>query len=177
MIKIIKEVSKKDLAEWLYTIDESDKNLYLELNNPDKIGIFQINGNTAERLCAEVEPENFDELVAINGLARPGPMEASAPFYVKRKHGEKSPYPDAVNEILKDSYNTILYQEQAMGIFHKIGGFTLVEADEVRGLMKKLGKAEKNFSRATFKSSLSIGVPALTKTRRKILESSLISLL
>ena len=143
MIKIIKEVTKKDLENWIYTINESDKNLYIEANNPDKIGIFQINGSTAERLCDEVKPENFNELIAINAMARPGPMETCAPFYVERKESGESPYPKIVEEILNDSHYTFLYQEQIMKTFHEIAGFTLEEADVVRGLMKKLGKADK----------------------------------
>lgn len=144
MIKIIREVTKEDLENWIYTIDENDSALYEEANNPDKIGIFQLNGATAEKLCDEIKPENFDEVVAINAMARPGPLETCAPHFVKRKSGEASPYPDVVNKILEDTHYTFLYQEQIIETFHKVGGFTLEEADEVRGLMKKLSKAEKD---------------------------------
>jgi DNA polymerase III subunit alpha len=143
-IKILKEVTTKNLEDFIYTIDLKDPNLYKELANPYKIGLFQINGGTAEKLCNEVKPENFDELIAINAMARPGPMETAAPYFVERKHGSPSPYPQAVNDILKDTHSTFVYQEQIMEIFHKIGGFSLEEANEVRGLMKKLGKLEKN---------------------------------
>jgi len=143
-IKIIKEVSTKDLEDFIYHIDVRDPNLYKELANPNKIGLFQINGGTAEKLCNEIKPQNFDELTAINAIARPGPMEAAAPFYMIRKEETLSPYPKAVNEIIKDTHYTFIYQEQIMEIFHKIGGFTLEEANEVRDLMKKLGKLEKN---------------------------------
>ena len=143
MIKVLKEVTKKDLENWIYHIDEEDLNLYKEANNPNKIGIFQISGSTAERLCEEVKPENFDELMAINAMARPGPLETAAPFFVSRKEGQESSYPEAVNEILSDTRQVFIYQEQIMECFHKIGGFTLEEANDVRNLMKKLGKAEK----------------------------------
>jgi len=144
MIKVIKEVTTKDLEDFIYNIDIKDPNLYKELANPNKIGLFQINGGTAEKFCNEVKPDNFEELTAINAIARPGPMEAAAPFYVSRKKGETSPYPQAVNDLIKDTHYTFVYQEQIMEIFHKIGGFTLEEANEVRGLMKKLGKLDKN---------------------------------
>lgn len=143
-IKVLQEVSKKDLEDFIYHIDTKDPNLYKELANPNKIGLFQINGETAEKLCNEVKPENFDELIAINAMARPGPMETAAPFFVLRKQGSPSPYPQAVNELIKDTHYTFIYQEQIMEIFHKIGGFTLEEANEVRNLMKKLGKADKD---------------------------------
>jgi DNA polymerase-3 subunit alpha len=115
----------------------------LEANNPEKIGIFQINGSTAEKLCDQVKPENFNEIIAVNAMARPGPLETCAPFYVERKASGISPYPKEVNEIIEDSHYTFLFQEQIIETFHKIGGFTLDEADGVRGLMKKLSKAEK----------------------------------
>jgi hypothetical protein len=143
MIKIIQEVNKEDLKDFIYKIGLEDKNIYKEANNKDKIGIFQINGNTAERLCEEVQPENFDELVAVSAMARPGTLETAAPFYVDRKNGASSDYPDAVKEILKDTHETCIYQEQLMSISQKIGGFSLDEANELRGVMKKLAKADK----------------------------------
>jgi DNA polymerase III subunit alpha len=143
MIKIIRECTQEDLENWIYTIDDKDSNLYKEANNPNKIGIFQLNGNTAKRLCDEIKPENFNEVMAINAMARPGPLETCAPFYVERKESGISPYPKEVEEILEESHYTFLYQEQIIETFHKIGGFTLDEADLVRGIMKKLSKAEK----------------------------------
>lgn len=143
-MKILKEVSKEELREFLYRqLEVEDSNLYSEVQNDNSIGIFQFGGNTAKRLIEQIKPENFDELVAVNAFARPGSIE-NAPLYLERKNGAKSPYPDKMNEILKDTYNTLTFQEQIMSIFHNIGGFSLSEADQVRGLMKKLGKAEKN---------------------------------
>jgi DNA polymerase III subunit alpha len=144
MIKVIKEVSIKDLENWIYNVNIEDPNIYKELSNSNKIGIFQISGSSAEKLCNEVKPENFDEIIAVNALSRPGPMEAAAPFYVERKNGTPSPYPQVVNDLIKDTHNTFIYQEQIMEIFHKIGGFSLEDANEVRNLMKKLGKLEKD---------------------------------
>jgi len=143
MIKVIRKVEKKELENWIYTIEEEDPNLYKEANNPSKIGIFQISGQTAEKLCEEVKPESFSEIIAINAMARPGPLETCAPYYVERKESGESPYPKEVEDILEESHFTFLYQEQIMETFHKIGGFTLEEADNVRGLMKRLSKAEK----------------------------------
>ena len=142
-IKILREVKKEELREHLYNININDENLYTEIMNPESIGIFQMNGGTAARLVNEIVPENFDELNAVNAMARPGPIE-NAPIYEQRKHGAISDYPEAVNEILSKTYQTCIYQEQIMEIFHKIGGFSLEEANDVRGLMKKLGKADKD---------------------------------
>ena len=142
MIKVLKEVSKQDLENWVYGIDIEDQNLYKELKNPNMIGIFQLSGKTAERLKDDIQPSNFEEANATNAMSRPGPIE-NAPAYVAQKHGAESKYPKLVTEVLHDTYGVPLYQEQIMAIFNKIGGFSLEDADEVRGLMKKLGKAEK----------------------------------
>ena len=143
MIKIIREVTKEELKDWVYDIDIKDPNIYKELENQNMIGIFQLTGGTAKRLVEDIHPDNFNEVNAVNAMSRPGPIE-NAPIYLARKNGEVSPYPELMNEILKDTYSVPIYQEQIMEIFHKIGGFSLEEADEVRSLMKKLGKTEKN---------------------------------
>ena len=143
-MKIIKEVSKEDLREFLYRkMDINDSAIYEEMNSGNSIGIFQMNGGTAERLVNDVKPNSFAELNACNAMARPGPIE-NAPLYVEGKRGVPSNYPAAMEEILSSTYNVPIYQEQIMEIFHKIGGFSLEEADGVRGLMKKLGKADKD---------------------------------
>lgn len=146
MIKIIREVNKEELIDFLYDINIEDEKLYTELNDHNSIGIFQLKGKTASKLCEEVQPDNFEDANAVNALARPGPIEAAAPYFVKRKNGEASPYPEKVNEILSTTYGTMVYQEQIMSIFNKVGGFTLEGANHVRGLMKKLGKADKKES-------------------------------
>ena len=143
MIKVIKEITKNEFKDWLYHIDINDKNLYEELENSNMVGIFQLTGNTAKRLVEDIHPKNFDEVNAVNAMARPGPIE-NASVYEARKNGAPSPYPEIMNEILKDTYFVPIFQEQIMEIFHKVGGFTLEEANEVRGLMKKLGKLEKD---------------------------------
>jgi len=145
MIKVLREATKADLEDWIYNIDLEDPKLYEELRNPNMIGIFQLSGKSAERLKNDIQPKNFNELNATNAMARPGPME-NAPMYVAQKEGAKSSYPPMVRDILKETYGVCLFQEDIMEIFHKVGGFSLEEANEVRNLMKKLGKAEKNES-------------------------------
>tara|TARA_Y100000310_G_scaffold345809_1_gene470277 strand:- start:2604 stop:4106 length:1503 start_codon:yes stop_codon:yes gene_type:complete len=142
MLKIIKEVTKKDLEDFIYNIDVEDENLYTELQNPDMLGIFQLSGTTAKRLVSEIQPINFDEVNATNAMSRPGPIENSG-GYISQKNGASSPYPEIVQDILKETYGVLLFQEQILEVFHKIGGFSLEEADEIRNLMKRLGKAEK----------------------------------
>lgn len=132
-MKIIKEVDKKELKTFLYDINIKDKLLYDELGNENSIGIFQLNGKTAASLNRDVKPKDFDETCAVLSLARPGPMEIAAPYFIERKNSNSSPYPEAVNDLLKQTHNTIVYQEQVMSIFNKIGGFSLEESNCLSG--------------------------------------------
>ena len=142
-MKILKKITKEDLEDFVYDIDLEDKNLYEEVNSENPIGIFQLNGGTANRVLRDIKPQNFQELCAINAIARPGPLENSFENYLNGKAGQTPNYPKKMLEILSDTYGSILYQEQVLKIFNQLGGFTLEEAEVVRNLMKKLGKAEK----------------------------------
>ena len=142
-IKIIKKVSKEDLKEFIYDMDLEDPLLYDELNRDNTIGLFQLDGAAARQITKKINPRNFEELSAISALARPGTMENSLRQYINSKNGQLPNYPKKMLDLLKDTYGTILYQEQVMELFNKLGGFTLTEAEEVRGLMKVLSRKEK----------------------------------
>lgn len=141
-MKILKKISKKELKEFLYEIDINDKKIYDEVNTNNGFGIFQFSGSTALGLVKDIHPDNFEELTAINSMARPGTIEFVPQYKDGKLNGTKK-YPDVVHNLLKDSKGQILFQEQVLKIFNIIGGFTLTEADGIRGLMKKLGKADK----------------------------------
>jgi len=142
LLKVIREVKKSELKDFLYNMDLTDENLYKEANSDTSLGIFQFTGKTANRLLKEVNPSSFEELVAINALSRPGSIEM-LPQYLEGMEGKESHYPRELDPILKSTNNTILFQEQIMAIFNKIGNFTLEESNSIRGLMKVLGKKEK----------------------------------
>jgi len=141
-MKIIREITIDELKKNLYNLDLSDKNIYVEANNPNTVGIFQLDSGTSSRVLEKVVPKNFEEIVAISSLARPGTIDFTDE-YVDNKNTGSRKYPEKVNEILADSHGVMLFQEHTLKIFNQIGGFTLPEADGVRGLMKKLGKADK----------------------------------
>ena len=145
MIKVIKEVSKQDLKNHLYELHIDDPNIYIEANNPNSIGIFQLNGNLASEIIKKIKPQNFDEINAVSAFARPG-TSSFVDQYIENRKKHKSPYPKQVADLLTETQSICLYQEQAMAIFNKIGGFSLEETDMIRGLMKKLGKADKKKS-------------------------------
>lgn len=143
-MKVIKEVNKEYLKNFLYEgMNIEDSKIYEEARDTKKLGIFQMNAGTASYMIEKIQPSSFDELNACNAFARPGTMDF-ADNYVENREYKKSPYPQKVQEILKDTNQVILYQEQVMKIFNVIGGFSLEETNEVRGLMKKLGKLDKD---------------------------------
>src|SRR5215217_2110441 len=101
-------------------------------------GVFQLEGGTTARMTVEVAPEQFDDLIALMALIRPGPM-AMAPDYISRKH-RRTPieyvHPE-VEPILRETYGVALYQEQVIRIANTLAGFSMAEGD---GLRKAMGK-------------------------------------
>jgi DNA polymerase-3 subunit alpha len=101
-------------------------------------GIFQFESGGMKSELRRLKPERFEDLIALNALYRPGPMEM-IPDFVKRKQGSievRYPHP-ALEEILKETYGVIVYQEQVMQIASEMGGFSLGEADILRKAMGK----------------------------------------
>jgi len=141
-LKVIREVSKEELKEHLYNINLTDSKIYEEVNTYNALGIFQMNGGSASNLMKRIKPNNFEELNAVNAFARPGTIDFAEQYIINRETG-KSNYPPLVNEVLKETNSVILFQEQLMKIFNVVGGFSLEETNEVRSLMKKLGKLDK----------------------------------
>lgn len=101
-------------------------------------GIFQFESDGMKKFLQELKPQNFFDICAAIALFRPGPAE-NIPSYIKRKQGkEKVDYlvPE-LEEILKETYGIIIYQEQIMQIASKMASFTLGEADILRRAMSK----------------------------------------
>lgn len=138
-MKIIEEVTKEQLKEQLKNIDLTDQNLYKEVNN-NQFGIFQFSGNTASGMIKEAKVNNFNDLVSINALSRPG---ASFGFndFCNNIDG-KSKYPEQISKYLKDSRGCILFQEQIMNITYQLSnGYenkTNSYIDEKKGLEKNV---------------------------------------
>lgn len=104
----------------------------------DTFGVFQFESSGMQRMLQEVRPDRFDDLVALNALYRPGPMDY-IPTFKKGKHDPESvDYRDErLKPILEPTYGVAAYQEQLMEISKEIGGFTPGEADTLR---KAIGK-------------------------------------
>lgn len=137
-IKLIKKRYDKDIV-W-ESIDVNDKKVYETIQSGNTLGIFQIESGGMQVLNARLKPENFEDLIAVLALYRPGPMESGMlDDFIDRKHGlKKIIYPfESLKEVLEPTYGVIVYQEQVMQIVQIIGGFSLGGADVVRRAMGK----------------------------------------
>lgn len=126
------------------TLSLDDLDTYTLLSKGDSIGIFQLESQGMQSLLRALQPTTFEDIIALLALYRPGPLGSGMDKdFVNRKHGRlKLTYPLAEMEpILKDTYGTILYQEQVMQIASVIGGFSMSEADTLRKAMGKKDKA------------------------------------
>ena len=118
-----------------------DKKTYRILQEGNLKGVFQLETSPGMRdFVIRLQPENFEDIIALIAMYRPGPLNSGmADAYINRKKGrEKIVYPHAhLEEILKETYGVILYQEQVMQIAQRIGGFTRGQSDALRKAMGK----------------------------------------
>ncbi|KKP40204.1 MAG: polymerase III catalytic subunit, DnaE type, DNA polymerase III subunit alpha protein [Candidatus Peregrinibacteria bacterium GW2011_GWF2_33_10] len=101
-------------------------------------GVFQFESAGMKRYLKDLKPTQIEDLIAMNSLYRPGPMQF-IPDYIKGKHGQKKiHYPhSSLEEILKPTYGIAIYQEQILQIAQKFAGFNLGEADLLRRAIGK----------------------------------------
>lgn len=117
-----------------------DKKTYKMLTKGETAGVFQLESSGMKKLVRDLKPSVFEDLGALVALFRPGPLESGmVTDFVERKHGrQKITYAHPLLEpILKDTYGTIVYQEQIMQIFQTLAGYSLGGADMVRRMMGK----------------------------------------
>ncbi|CAN5272681.1 DNA polymerase III subunit alpha [soil metagenome] len=103
-------------------------------------GVFQFESSLATDICHRMQPDRFEDLIAINALIRPGPLDTGmTERYIRRKRGEERVdfyHPD-IEDLLSETYGVITYQEQVMQIANRLAGFSLAEADVLRKAMGK----------------------------------------
>lgn len=122
-------------------ISYSDEKTFELLSRGNTTGIFQLESDGMRNVLRNLKPTNFEDIVAVNALYRPGPME-NIPIYIDRKHKRTAInyiHPD-LEGILYPTYGVIIYQEQIMEIAAKMAGFSLGEADLLR---RAVGKKKK----------------------------------
>lgn len=119
-----------------------DPEVYRMLAAGHTAGVFQFESALATDKLRAMRCDRFDDLIAVNALIRPGPLDSGmADVYIRRKRGLERitvPHP-ALEELLKDTYGVITYQEQVMRVANELAGFTLAEADVLR---KAVGKKD-----------------------------------
>jgi DNA polymerase-3 subunit alpha len=129
--------------------DAATYNLYAR---GDTYGIFQFESAGMRRALVDLKPDRIEDLIAMNALYRPGPMD-NIPSFIDRKH-EREPveYPHPkLSEVLDETYGIIVYQEQVMQIAQLLSGYSLGEADMLRRAMGKKIKAEMDNQRVRFR--------------------------
>ena len=126
------------------TADVNDKGVYDLIQTGNTIGLFQIESDGMQDLCKRLKPSNFEDIIAVLALYRPGPMESGMlDDFIDRKHGRAEinyfydEFDAPLRPILEPTYGVIVYQEQVMQIVQTIGGFSLGGADLVRRAMGK----------------------------------------
>jgi DNA polymerase-3 subunit alpha len=119
-------------------IPMDDSEAYEVFSKGNTTGIFQFESEGMKKHLKELKPNRFEDLIAMNALYRPGPMEY-IPNFIRRKHGKEKISFDhpGMEEILKDTYGITVYQEQVMQLSMILAGFTRGQADSLR---KAIGK-------------------------------------
>ena len=114
-----------------------DATAYDLFRRAETVAVFQFESPGMRRMLVEAKPDRFGDIVALNALYRPGPMDL-IPDFIARKKGERFEYPDPrVKAILEETYGIMVYQEQVMQMAQIIGGYSLGGADLLRRAMGK----------------------------------------
>ncbi|PSR14977.1 MAG: DNA polymerase III subunit alpha [Bacteroidetes bacterium] len=139
-VKMVKENHGVDLDPDEVPLD--DAKTYELFQRGETVGIFQYESAGMQKYMKELMPTTFEDLIAMNALYRPGPLEY-IPEFIDRKHGRKPVVYDlpAMEDNLRDTYGITVYQEQVMLLSQKLAGFSKGEADILR---KGMGKKKKD---------------------------------
>jgi DNA polymerase-3 subunit alpha len=135
-VQIVKGRHNIDLVPDDFPLD--DEETYKLFQRGETVGIFQYESPGMQKHMKDLKPTVFDDLIAMNALYRPGPMEY-IPSFIARKHGEEDIAYDLpeMEEYLQETYGITVYQEQVMLLSQKLAGFSKGEADVLRKAMGK----------------------------------------
>ena len=148
-VRLVKENHGIELDPDTFPID--DQATYALFQRGETVGIFQYESPGMQKHLKELKPTVFADLIAMNALYRPGPMEY-IPSYCKRKHGDEPiiyDLPDC-EEYLNETYGITVYQEQVMLLSQKLADFTKGEADTLRKAMGKKDRKVLDKMKPTF---------------------------
>ena len=135
-VKIVKAIHNIDLDPEEFDLE--DEKTYELFQRGETVGVFQYESAGMQKYLKDLKPTVFDDLIAMNALYRPGPLEY-IPSFVRRKNGEEEIIYDidASEEYLAETYGITVYQEQVMLLSQKLANFTKGEADVLRKAMGK----------------------------------------
>ena len=141
--KTIKMLNLKSIQLDISKIDLKDQNIFKLLSTGETTGLFQLESAGVRATLRQMKPTEFNDIVALVALYRPGPM-SNIPTYNECKNGQRKPdyIHETLEKILKPTYGIIIYQEQVMQIAQTLAGFTAGEADILRRAMGKKKRAE-----------------------------------
>ena len=139
----LKNIKKsKGLVIDIDAIPLDDIKTYQLFQRGETTGTFQFESVGMQKYLRQLKPDKFEDLIAMNALYRPGPMEY-IPTFINRKHGREPIKYDlpALEEFLSETYGITVYQEQVMLLSQKLAGFSKGDADVLRKAMGKKQKA------------------------------------
>ena len=123
-------------------IPDNDPETFAMLGEGKTSGVFQLESAGITGVCVQMKPQSIEDMTAIVALYRPGPMESIPKFIQSKHHPETISYlTPQLQPILNVTYGCIVYQEQVIEIFRKLGGYTLGQADNMRRAISKKKQA------------------------------------
>lgn len=133
------------------SIPFDDKKTFALLADGDTTGVFQLESSGMRKVLSQLKPTEFEDIVAVNALYRPGPMDYIQ-VYIDGKHNKRniSYIHQDLKPILEKTYGVLIYQEQIMQIASKLAGFSLGEADLLRRAVSKKKLDELEMQRERF---------------------------
>ncbi len=133
------------------TLPLDDRRTYQLMAEGKTVAVFQLESSGMQRMLRDAKPSVFEDVIALVALYRPGPMDL-IPTFCARKHGrEEVEYPHPLmEEVLRETYGIMVYQEQVMQVAQRLGGYSLGAADLLRRAMGKKKLEEMVAQRATF---------------------------
>ncbi len=141
-----------------------DAKVYRLFADGNTEAVFQFESVGMQRMLKDARPDRLEDLIAMNALYRPGPMDL-IPSYIARKHGKEVPeYPDPrVKPMLEETYGIMVYQEQVMQTAQILGGYSLGGADMLRRAMGKKDEKEMASQREIFRKGAAVNGLTLEK--------------
>lgn len=142
--------STGEVIDW-ETLPLEDEKTFDLLNQGKTQGVFQLESSGMQELAKQLHIDKFEEIIAVGALYRPGPMEM-IPSFINRKHGREEIEVDHpwMEEIIRETYGIMVYQEQVMQIAQKLAGYSLGEGDVLRRAMGKKDRKEMGSQREKF---------------------------